>query len=93
MFEPPGVTRRPSLLLITPRGAQLLADVRGDRPWPYVQRTKDARDPCWHVTHDLEANGFFIDLILASRLGLHEGLLVWFWRGELPQQPTGLGEG
>jgi hypothetical protein len=77
MFEPPGVTRRPSLLLITPRGAQLLADVRGDPPWPYVQRAKDARDHCWHVVHDLEANGFFIDLVLASRLALREGLLRW----------------
>jgi hypothetical protein len=77
MFESPGVTRRPSLLLITPRGAQLLADLHGELPWPYVRRAKDARDHCWHVVHDLEANGFFIDLVLASRLGLREGLLRW----------------
>ncbi|HEV2014551.1 MAG TPA: replication-relaxation family protein [Candidatus Dormibacteraeota bacterium] len=77
MFESPGVTRRPSLVLITPRGAHLLADLHGESPWPYVHRAKDARDHCWHVVHDLEANGFFIDLVLASRLGLREGLLRW----------------
>jgi len=77
MFESPGVTRRPSLVLATPRGAHLLADIHGDSPWPYVRRAKDARDHCWHVVHDLEANGFFIDLVLASRLGLKEGLLRW----------------
>ncbi len=77
MIGPPGVTRRPSLFLITPRGARLLADVRGDSPWDYIRRAKDARDHCWHVVHDLEANGFFIDLIVASRLALHQGLLRW----------------
>ncbi len=77
MFELPGMTRRPSLLLLTPRGARLLADVRGHRSLAYAQRATDARDHCWHVTHDLEANGFFIDLILASRLGPDEGLLLW----------------
>src|SRR3979409_676945 len=32
-------------------------------------------DHCWHVVHDLEANGFFIDLMLASRHALRQGLL------------------
>ena len=77
MSEPPGITRRPSLLLISPRGARLLADLHGESPWPYVRRAKEARDHCWHVVHDLEANGFFIDLGLASRLALREGLLRW----------------
>ncbi len=77
MAEPPGITRRPSLLLISPRGARLLADLHGESPWPYVRRAQDARDHCWHVVHDLEANGFFIDLVLASRLALREGVLLW----------------
>ncbi len=77
MIEPPGVTRRPSLLLITPRGARLLADLHGDFARPYLRRAKDARDHCWHVVHDLEANGFFIDLVQASRLALRDGLLRW----------------
>ena len=42
-----------------------------------LQTNKDARDHCWHVVHDLEANGFFIDLALASRLALREGVLLW----------------
>ena len=77
MSEPPGITRRPSLLLISPRGARLMADLHGESPWPYIRRAKHARDHCWHVVHDLEANGFFVDLVLASRLALKEGLLRW----------------
>ncbi len=80
VIELPGLTRQSSLRLLTPRGARLLADIRGDLAIPYVQRAKEARDHCWHFTHDLQANGFFIDLIRASRLGLREGLL--FWIGE-----------
>jgi len=77
MIDPPGLTRRPSLLLLTPRGGRLLAEHRGDSPWSYIRRAKDARDHCWHVTHDLEANGFFVDLALASRLSIDQGLLLW----------------
>jgi hypothetical protein len=77
MIDPPGLTRRPSLLLVTPRGGRLLAEHRGDSPWSYIRRAKDARDHCWHVTHDLEANGFFIDLAVASRLSIDQGLLLW----------------
>jgi hypothetical protein len=64
-------------LLLTLRGGRLLAEYRGHSPWSYIRRAKDARDHCWHVTHDLEANGFFVDLSVASRLSLSEGLLLW----------------
>jgi hypothetical protein len=77
MIDPPGLTRRPSLLLLTSRGGRLLAEFRGHSPWSYIRRAKDARDHCWHVTHDLEANGFFVDLALASRLQVDQGLLLW----------------
>jgi hypothetical protein len=77
MIDPPGLTRRPSLLLLTPRGGRLLAEFRGHSPWSYIRRAKDARDHCWHVTHDLEANGFFLDLAVASRLQVDGGLLLW----------------
>lgn len=80
MIDPPGLTRRPSLLLLTPRGGRLLAELRGHSPWSYIRRAEDARDHCWHVTHDLEANGFFVDLALASRLHVDQGL--WLWVGE-----------
>ncbi len=46
-------------------------------PWSYIRRAKDARDHCWHVTHDLEANGFFVDLALAGRMQVDQGLLLW----------------
>jgi hypothetical protein len=77
MIDPPGLTRRSSLLLLTPRGGRLLAEFRGNAPWSYIRRARDARDHCWHVTHDLEANGFFIDLAVASRLSASDGLLLW----------------
>jgi hypothetical protein len=77
MIDPPGLTRRPSLLLLTPRGGRLLAEFRGHSPWSYIRRAKDARDHCWHVTHDLEANGFFVDLAVASRPSVEQGLLLW----------------
>ena len=77
MIDPPGLTRRPSMLLLTPRGGRLLAEFRGHSPWSYIRRAKDARDHCWHLTHDLEANGFFIDLALASRMQVDQGLLLW----------------
>src|SRR3984893_13623135 len=80
MIDPPGLTRRPSLLLLTPRGGRLLAEFRGHSPWSYIRRAEDARGPCWHVTHDLEANWFFVDLALASRLHVDQGL--WLWIGE-----------
>src|SRR5713101_552048 len=80
MIDPPGLTRRPSMLLLTPRGGRLLAEFRGHPPWSYIRRAQDARDHCWHVTHDLEANGFFIDLALASRLSS---------RGEAPAAEPG----
>ena len=77
MIDPPGLTRRPSLILLTPRGGRLLAEFRGHSPWSYIRRARDARDHCWHVTHDLEANGFFVDLAVASRLSMDQGLLLW----------------
>jgi len=77
MIDPPGLTRRPSVLLLTPRGGRLLAEFRGHSPWSYIRRAKDARDHCWHVTHDLEANGFFVDLALAGRMQVDQGLLLW----------------
>ncbi|MDQ6720774.1 MAG: replication-relaxation family protein [Candidatus Dormibacteraeota bacterium] len=77
MIDPPGLTRRPSVLLLTPRRGRLLAEFRGHSPWSYIRRAKDARDHCCHVTHDLEANGFFMDLALASRMQVDQGLLLW----------------
>jgi hypothetical protein len=78
VIETPGVKRRHSLLLISARGARVLADWHGDEPKPYVERSHDARDHCWHAPHDLEANQFFVSLIIQSRLRSQEGLLLWY---------------
>src|SRR5205085_9106497 len=55
MIDPPGLTRRSSLLLLTPRGGRLLAEFRGHSPWSYLRRAKDARDHSWPIIHDLGA--------------------------------------
>jgi hypothetical protein len=78
VIETPGVRRRHSLLLISARGARVLADWHGDDSRDYVERSHDARDHCWHATHDLEANQFFLDVIMQSRERNDEGLLVWY---------------
>ena len=78
VIETPGVRRRHSLLLISARGARVLADWHGDDPRDYVGRSHDARDHCWHAAHDLEANQFFVATITQSREREDEGLLVWY---------------
>ncbi len=78
VIETPGVRRRHSLLLISARGARVLANWHGEDPRAYVERSHDARDHCWHATHDLEANQFFVSLAAQSRPRPDEGLLIWF---------------
>src|SRR6202140_1220595 len=78
VIETPGVRRRHSLLLISARGARVLANWHGEDPRTYVERSLDARDHCWHATHDLEANQFFVSLATQSRQLSSEGLLIWF---------------
>jgi hypothetical protein len=78
VIETPGVRRRHSLLLTSARGARVLADWHGDDPRDYVGRSHDARDHCWHATHDLEANQFFVAMITQSRESEDEGLLIWY---------------
>jgi hypothetical protein len=78
VIETPGVRRRHSLLLISARGARVLADWHGHDPRAYVERSHDARDHCWHATHDLEANQFFVAMITQSRERKDEGLLIWY---------------
>ncbi len=78
VIETPGVRRRHSLLLISARGARVLADWHGDDPRDYVERSHDARDHCWHATHDLEANQFFVSMTTQSRERKDEGLLIWY---------------
>jgi len=78
VIETPGVKRRHSLLLISARGARVLADWHGDDQRAYIERSHAVRDHCWHATHDLEANQLFVALVMQSRQRRAEGLLHWY---------------
>ena len=81
VIEPPGITRRPSLFLLTPRGARVLASTRGEDPRQLVRQAVLAQRHCLNFVHDLEANGFFVELAAASRRLPDQGL--YHWVGEL----------
>lgn len=73
-------TEEPTVWLISKRGARLLAAHLDQAPVPYVRRAADAWTNCWHVTHDLEANGFLVRLAAAAAPLAIEGL--YHWTGE-----------
>jgi len=77
MIEPPGWTRLHSLLLLSPRGARVLAASLDLKLLPLVRLSQDARDHCFNVGHDLGANAFFVALAIASRALVNEGLYHW----------------
>jgi hypothetical protein len=79
-LEPPSLTRGQSVLMLTPRGARVAALARTDDPGPYIRRAVDAREHCFHVIHDIEANGFFVALACAAYDRADEGL--YHWAGE-----------
>ncbi len=69
--------RHPSVLATSVRGAWLLATARGQDPRIAMRRSRHAIAHRFHLIHDLEANGFFIDLASASRSLEGEGLYHW----------------
>ena len=77
MIVRPGLTRRHSLLLISPRGARILASIDAEHPATYVERSRQARTYHWRAPHDLGANDFFVWLALESRDLSESGLLYW----------------
>ena len=77
VIEPPGITRRPSVFLLSPRGARVLAASRSEDPKALIRLARLAELHCLNVTHDLEANGFFVDLAVASRDIPDQGLYHW----------------
>jgi len=77
MIEPPGWTRLHSLLLLSPRGARVLAACLGQDARLLVRLSQDARDHCFNVGHDLGANAFFVALAICSRRVPGEGLYHW----------------
>jgi Replication-relaxation len=79
-LEPPSLTRGQSILMLTPKGARVAALARREDPAPYIRRAIDAREHCFHVIHDIEANDFFVAVAAASRNRSNEGL--YHWAGE-----------
>ncbi len=77
VIEPPGITRRPSVFLLSPRGARVLAASRSEDPKSLVRQARLAELQCLNVTHDLQANGFFVELAMASRDIPDQGLYHW----------------
>ena len=99
-LQQPGWRRCDSVLLITPRGASVLAGHLGVDAKELVHRSRGARDHSLYLTHDLEANGFFVALARASAPIPDQGLYHWVGeestrvlyrgRGEAPS-PDGWG--
>lgn len=75
--EPPGWRRRESIQFLSVSGATVLAGCLGQPTHSFVRRARLAREGGLHVVHDLEANGFFIDLAVAAREQPYQGLYHW----------------
>jgi len=84
LSQPPGNYRLHSLVLLSPRGARVLAASAGEDPRRHVKRAEDAMFHCFNLTHDLEANGFFVGVGVASRDLPDQGL--YHWVGEAQQR-------
>jgi hypothetical protein len=77
LSRPGARTDEPSVWLLSRRGARLLADLRRNPSTPYIRQAADAWANCWHIDHDLEANGFFVTMAAGGRAHCDEGLFHW----------------
>src|SRR2546427_12805819 len=75
--EKGGLRRHPDVFLLTARGALTLARSRRLEPKPLIRRAHSAFHYCLHLEHALGTNGFFANLILASRTRPDQGLYHW----------------
>ena len=62
---------------VSPRGAGVHAACLDQPSRPHVERARHARDHYFHMVHDLEANGFFVDLAAACAPLREAGLYHW----------------
>lgn len=69
--------RRPSVFCVSVRGAGVLAACLEQPRRMHIDHARHARDHCFHVTHDLEANGFFVELAAATAPLQEVGLYHW----------------
>ena len=77
LVEASNFHRLPSVVLISARGARLVAGYLKVDPKPLVAQAEDALYNSGSVVHDLEANQFFIDLARQSAVTRGEGLFLW----------------
>ena len=68
---------RPSVYLLTERGATVLAHSRGVEAGPLTRRAFFAAEHVYRLEHDLETNAFWVDLAAASRELADQGLYHW----------------
>jgi len=97
----PGYYPRPSVYLLSRRGARLLARLFQADQSSFVWRAEHARTRAYHLMHDLEANAFFVAVARASGPLSDQGLYHWVgergcWRSyqeahELGPIPDGWG--
>lgn len=74
----PGWRRRPSVYMLSNRGARIAAEKVKADPKPLAQRAYYAANGAGAtVRHDLEANAFFVSLAAASSPLPGEGLYTW----------------
>jgi hypothetical protein len=76
-MRPHSWSRLPSVLAPSVRGAAVLADATGLDRRAAIRRSEHAVAFGFHLVHDLEANGFFVDLAAAVRSRDGEGLHSW----------------
>jgi hypothetical protein len=69
--------RRPSVVLLSVRGARLVALHQDEDQKILMSRAEDAVYNSAGMLHDLEANQLFIDLARAAAAGSEEGLYQW----------------
>ncbi len=71
---------RPSIYVLTARGAAALSRAMQLDPRPAMTRARRAQTQTYHLLHDVEANGFFVGIAAAAAALPDRGL--YHWAGE-----------
>jgi len=71
---------RPSVYVLTGRGAARLSHTMQCDPRPPMTRARRAQTQTYHLLHDVEANGFFVRVAVGAAALPEQGL--YHWAGE-----------
>jgi len=77
LAQPLGVWPTPCTYALTSSGARHAAGIRDLDPRPITERARRAREQVFHLRHDLEANGFFVQVAAGARDLADQGLYQW----------------